>query len=249
MKLRAILMFAALSFVSCGTIADRGVDAGRTGQPGDKSPTPSPASETWRQEVVDTTAAADYLSAIERRVIMEINMVRTNPAGYAQEYLVPIRGYYGAGLLRYPGETAIRTTEGIHALDECISQLMAAKPVGALSPKKGLTMAARDHARDQGKSGATGHTGGDRSSADVRMNRYGRWDGSAGENVDYGNGEARRIVTSLLVDDGVPSRGHRRNLMDPSFHFVGVAIGPHPVYGSMCVIDLAGAYVDKSNQG
>jgi uncharacterized protein YkwD len=65
---------------------------------------------------------------------------------------------------------------------------------------------------------------------------------SAGENINYGNDDARRIVASLLIDDGVPSRGHRRNLLNGTFKFVGVSIGPHPVYGHMCVIDFAGSY-------
>jgi hypothetical protein len=50
------------------------------------------------------------------------------------------------------------------------------------------------------------------------------------------------IVASMLIDDGVPSRGHRQNLLDARFKVIGVAIGPHPSYGHMCVIDLAGSY-------
>ena len=199
-------------------------------------------SDSWTREKIDTTAGADYLSDVERQIIIEINRVRTDPARYARDYLVPVRRYYKGKLLSYPGRTPIRTSEGVLPLDECIRQLLATKPVGALAPAKGLTLAARDHARDQGKTGGTGHTGSDRSTPDVRMNRHGAWDVSAGENIDYGDAVARQIVASLLTDDGVPSRGHRKNLLDPSFKVVGVAVGPHPVYGRMCVVDLAGAY-------
>ncbi len=34
-------------------------------------------------------------------------------------------------------------------------------------------------------------------------------------------------VVSLLVDDGVPSRGHRDNILNESYNRVGVAIGEH----------------------
>jgi uncharacterized protein YkwD len=50
------------------------------------------------------------------------------------------------------------------------------------------------------------------------------------------------IVISLLVDDGVPSRGHRRNLLDKAFKFIGLSLGAHPVYRHMCVMDFAGSY-------
>jgi hypothetical protein len=49
----------------------------------------------------------------------------------------------------------------------------------------------------------------------------------------------------LLIDDGVPSRGHRVNILRESFLSVGVAINTHPNYGMICVIDYAGRYTDK----
>jgi uncharacterized protein YkwD len=199
-------------------------------------------SPKWKRDTIDTTAGAEYLTDNERQVIVEINMVRTDPAEYARRFLVPLRSYYRNKLLQFPGEIAISTNEGIRALDECIKELEAVKPLSALSPKKGLTLAARDHAKDQARTGATGHTGSDRSTTEVRLNRYGKWDVAAGENIDYGNGDARRIVSSLLIDDGVASRGHRRNLLDGSFKVIGVSVGPHKVYRHMCVIDFAGSY-------
>ncbi len=150
-------------------------------------------------------------------------------------------------LLKFPGAVAISTHEGSQALEECIRDLEQAKPLPPLSPQKGLLRAARDHAEDQARTGATGHTGSDGSSVSARLNRYGKWTASAGENIGYGPDDAGRIVASLLIDDGVSSRGHRKNLLDSRFKFVGVGVGPHPVYRNMCVMDFAGAY--KSNQG
>ncbi len=201
-----------------------------------------PPPPRWRRDIIDTAAGAGYLSESERRLIVEINRVRTDPREYAQRFLVPLRSYYHGALMERPGETTVATREGIGALDACIKELQRATPVLPLSPKKGLTLAARDLARDQAKTGAMGHTGSDGSTDVARINRYGRWDISAGENIDYGHEDARRIVISLLIDDGVPSRGHRRNLLDAAFRFVGVCIGPHPVYGHMCVMDFAGSY-------
>jgi uncharacterized protein YkwD len=204
-----------------------------------------PSSPGWKLETIDTTKGADYMNRTERDVVIEMNMMRTDPARYARKYLVPLRAYYHGSLLKYPGKTAIATNEGISALEECIRELEHSRPVSCLSPRKGLTLAARDHAHDQGKTGATGHTGSDGSSMVSRMNRYGQWDLFAGENISYGYGEARKIVISLLIDDGVPSRGHRKNLLNNSFNVVGVDIGPHPEYRDMCVMDFAGGYSTK----
>ena len=62
--------------------------------------------------------------------------------------------------------------------------------------------------------------------------------GYTGENISYGDDNARNIVIQLLVDDGVPSRGHRKNILNFKFDEVGVSVGKHSGYGSMCVIDF-----------
>jgi uncharacterized protein YkwD len=199
-------------------------------------------SPRWTLDIIDTTAGAEYLTESERQLIIEINMVRRDPQAYAHWFLVPLRPYYHHTLIERPGEMTVSTHEGVRALDECIKALQQVKPAPPLTPKKGLTLGARDHARDQARTGDTGHTGSDGSTDEVRINRYGKWDITAGENIDYGNKEPRRIVTSLLIDDGVPSRGHRANLLNGGFKFVGVAMGPHRVYRQMCVMDFAGSY-------
>ena len=205
----------------------------------------TPASPHWSRERLDTTVGADYLTAQEREVIIELNMLRSDPAMYARNYLIPLRAYYDGKLLKYPGAIPIATTEGAAPLEECIRELESAKPAPLLSPRKGLVLAARDHVADQSRSGATGHTGGDGSSTVVRIDRYGTWHTTAGENIGYGYDETRNIVTALLIDDGVPSRGHRTNLLNGKFNVVGVGVGRHQVYRHMCVMDFAGGYDSK----
>ena len=56
--------------------------------------------------------------------------------------------------------------------------------------------------------------------------------------IEYGASDAMDAVRQLIVDDGVPDRGHRSILFDPSLRFAGVSCGAHPAYRSMCVIDL-----------
>ena len=59
-----------------------------------------------------------------------------------------------------------------------------------------------------------------------------------GEAIQYGFADAREIVIFLLVDDGVPDRGHRKVLLDPGYHYVGVGVGAHAKFEKMCVLDF-----------
>ena len=47
-------------------------------------------------------------------------------------------------------------------------------------------------------------------------------------------------MVQLLIDDGVPGRGHRKNILNPSFKVVGIAQGFHSKFGTICVHDYAG---------
>ena len=135
----------------------------------------------------------------------------------------------------------MQTTEGVGAVREAISAVRSQAPLTPLTLHPLLTNAARDHVRDQGRTGAIGHTGSDGSTTATRVNRYATWQVSLAENIDYQPMvRGRDVIESLIVDDGVPDRGHRRNVFQSSARFVGIACGPHPKYEAMCVIVQTG---------
>jgi uncharacterized protein YkwD len=189
---------------------------------------------------LDTT---DWLR-LAREIHDETNAVRRDPARYA-DHLEPMLARFEGTLLERPGRPHLRTEEGAAAVYEAIASLKARRPVPPLRWSKGLTAAAAAHVRDQGPIGGLEHHGTDNSDPASRASRYGRWIQGVAENIAYGENPARAVVIQLLVDDGVPGRGHRDNILHPDWGAAGVACGPHQLYQQICVMDYAAGYVER----
>jgi uncharacterized protein YkwD len=190
------------------------------------------------------TSEALYLSSLENAVVSEINLARTSPKEYLS-LLEQFKEYYDGKLLKLPGETPILTKEGTSAVAGAIRFLRSQKAVSPLTPSKGMSSAAKDHVGDLRTSAGSQHKGMDGSQTWNRANRYGTWQRIIGENISCGHDQARNIVMTLMIDDGVPDRGHRKNLFNPDFRVVGVACGDHPIYRAICVVIFAGEYKEK----
>lgn len=185
-------------------------------------------------------AALDY--SLATQVLAEINLARTEPRTYAG-FLREFRGQFRGKYYVLPGSTTrIQTGEGVKAVDEAIKFLSRVKPLPILTWSEGLAAAAAELADEQGSSGATGHNGRQSHGVRERIERHGEWMRRIGENIGYGPKGSRSMVLQLIIDDGVPDRGHRINTFSKDFNTAGVACGPHPRFGSMCVIDFAGSF-------
>jgi uncharacterized protein YkwD len=64
------------------------------------------------------------------------------------------------------------------------------------------------------------------------------------ENISTLEVDPRQVVIQLLIDDGVPDRGHRKNLFNPELHQAGAGHAPHRDYRVVTVIDYAGGFVE-----
>jgi len=187
---------------------------------------------------------ASYLSELERDVVDELNFARTHPSDYSV-YLIEYSKLFVGRELREDGETTILTKEGKSAVNEAIRFLRNQKPLSYLIASKGMSKGAEDMVSMQETTTQIGHNGRDGSTFAERISRYGKWDGSCSENIDYGNNKARRIVMALIIDDGVSNRGHRKSIFNPVFKRVGVSCGQHQKYQYMCVIEYAVRYTEN----
>jgi uncharacterized protein YkwD len=174
-------------------------------------------------------------------VVREMNLARQNPAAYAN-FVQELRDQYNGRFLVLPGQTKIYTREGLGAVDEAIRFLHSAQPLQPLTFSPGLSHGAADHCAEQ-IGGQIGH-----GNPASRINRYGKWAASWGENISYGKTSARDIVLALIIDDGLPARKHRANIFAAKFNYAGAAYGPHARYGSVCSIDFAGFYFERGGQ-
>ncbi len=157
-------------------------------------------------------------------VLKLLNEARTDPPSFLEKRLLP-----------YLEENPMQENQYVTSL---LNELKSRQPVSALTLSPQLSTLARSHAADMGKRGTTGHASSNGTSFVNRVRKKVKG-GMIGENCDYGNETAIDIVMSLLIDDGIQSLGHRKNILNGQFHFIGIAIEPHKTYGTNCVMDFA----------
>lgn len=203
---------------------------------------PSLLAQSAGQEAPPTWAT---FTREEMAVVAEINRLRQHPKLYAAWMRTELRPQMEGTLWRRPGRVPVRTQEGLAALDEAIAFLEKVPPCGPLVVSESLARAAQELVREQGPTGQTGHRGPQGSTLETRMARHGSYAGVAGEVITYGPEPPRHAVIQLVIDDGVPGRGHRKALFNPAFKVAGPAIGSHASYLGMTVVVLADGFTPR----
>ncbi len=178
------------------------------------------------------------------QILTELNLARTQPAAYAKQLRV-YRQHFDGMVALDAGEQGIMTQEGVAAVDEAIAFLQRQPPRVALTLNQLLNRSAGGQAQDQSQTGRVGHVGSNGSTFTQRISREGSWQGEAAEAISYGMLSAADVVRQLIIDDGVPDRGHRDTLFDPILRNVGASCAPHQTYREVCVLDFATAIAAK----
>lgn len=161
----------------------------------------------------DTGKSASYLKEREKEMLLEINRARNNPklyARYIEEYKVKIEKY---------NKTGLGYADDMKAIGELLQELNTMQPAGVLQSKETLYKAAMKHGLEMKARGKSGHVGNDGSYPWDRILREDSAFTDGNENLVGGPKTVREAVILLLVDSGIPSRGHRKTMLNPEWKY------------------------------
>lgn len=136
-------------------------------------------------------------------MLEEHNYARTKPREYAEKFIKP---HFG-------------NTSGY--AESCYETMTKMKPVVALKLDDRFCKAAQWFANDLRRTGEITHTGSDGSQFWDRLKRQGATN-ALSESCSWGVRGARCILVQLLIDEGTPSLGHRKNALNPRARVIGV---------------------------
>jgi uncharacterized protein YkwD len=175
-------------------------------------PTDPPAdrSTSWSDPKYNEANSAkdeDYLTDNEKKIYYYLNLLRMNPKLFADTYLGHLRN------------SSNQYESSLY------SELQKIDPLPVLKPNRKLYESAKCHAIESGESGYLGHTR-------KKCTKY-----FMGECCQYGISNPLNIIISLLIDEGIPTLGHRKICLSP-YTELGVSIQPHKSYCINTVMDF-----------
>ena len=177
----------------------------------------------------------------------EINQLRENPKLYATKISKEFESYRLNNARHRANTVPVLTREGLKAVKEAHDELEALTSLPKLDWSDGLTSAAITHCNDTGPLGIVGHIGSRETTLQQRIERNGKWSESIAEALDYGSVTGFEVVFSLLVDDGLTTRPHRKALLNPNYSKVGVGASPHSEFKTVCCVLFAVSYDDNDD--
>ncbi len=170
-------------------------------------------AQTWttRQlNIANTARNIKYLTQAEKDAIMYINLARLYPFWFN---VYELKNYEAVA------KNSTYKTSLMYAL-------FSLKPMHALYFDKELYEDAKCYAKESGDLGITGH---DRKICE--KSNY-------SECCDYGNSTGLGIAISWLIDQDVPSLGHRLCCLDHKNKKIGLSVHPHKTYGICAVAEF-----------
>ncbi|WP_421940717.1 CAP domain-containing protein [Pedobacter sp.] len=187
----------------------------------------------------NTAANAPYLTDEEKNIVLYMNLIRLDGEKFYYTFLEDYINNYNAKVRKYRNYNELRITRSNSYYVSLLKHLRGVKNLPMFYPDERLTILSRNHAVDLNRNNLESHESSNGDKFNKRLSRYFP-NRAMSENIDFGYSNSLDIVCHLLLDCGVPSLGHRFNLLDQKYKLntVGVSIQPHPSYTWCAVIDF-----------
>lgn len=162
----------------------------------------------WNQLV--SSPGFSSFTAMEQEFFYWTNLMRKNPANFGETVLQEF-------LKQFPEANSSDSK----SLTTDLKKAQINLPF--LYPDHGLYAMASAHATDlKGRNGIISHQSSSGKDFVQRIKEAGKYRCGA-ENVFVGTPEALEALILLLIDKGVRDKGHRNNLLDPTFTLMGAS--------------------------
>lgn len=165
----------------------------------------------------------DFLSEVENEILTVINKIRSNPSLFAKIYLSHL----------------IETSENIKSLYKRMQEL---KSLPELTFNKKLKIISDKLCDDLSTSGKFSHEDSEDNDALKRLKNLLPEEGDIKvyESVCvYSINHPLHLVLKLLIDEQVPSKVNRENLLNENVLYIGMSMKTHQKWGWVSVIDFS----------
>jgi uncharacterized protein YkwD len=181
----------------------------------------------WSKDTLDianTAATLANLSVEEKKLIQLVNLARLDGNAFMKRIAVPY--------IKANDKDDDDYVEGLYG------DLKRTKAMHLLKPLEALHKSSAHHAQDMGTKGQLGHDSSDGTTFIIRIHQFHK-PVTVSENINYGYSDAVSIIMEMLIDEGIPERTHRHNILGQTFHHIGVSIHPHKMMEFNCVMDFS----------
>jgi hypothetical protein len=164
----------------------------------------------------NTAQSVPYLTETEKEAILYVNLARLYPKLFL---LFVVENYNGpAGYAKIE-----KSNTYLKSLKKKLGTLESMK---ALNFDSDLYENAKCFSEETGKSGGVGHQ---RKLCPKK---------NFAECISYGMQSGKDVAMQWLLDDGVPSLGHRNIVLDPTYNKIGLSVHAHKKWETCAVAEI-----------
>lgn len=178
-------------------------------------------------------------SCLITEIYSELSNLRTCPAEFASKMRNLRAQYRDDKIFLRNGAAPILTREGVAGLDSAIEFLQDLESGQSLQFSKGLTRAAQLLCDDIGPIGIANHLDSQGRTSRDRVRLFGEFSPGLGEVLNFGSVSGFEVVCSMIIDDGITTRPHRKLLLSDTFKQIGIGAAPHKEFGVVICCVLA----------